>query len=126
MQTIIKLTELYDQIRPILIKVGLTKLQSVAHDFSKIKDEDEANQALIWLKSFYDIRIKEYLKARSLVPEDHWKAYENLGATGLYEQNELNKARRALLEDWRHRPNAFRKTKLPKPKVKSKKKKVKK
>jgi hypothetical protein len=118
--TITQLTELYDQVRPVLIKAGLTKLQSVAHDFSKIKDEDETETALVWLKSFSEIRITAYLKARNLVSEKQWIAYENIGATGLYEQNELNRAKKALLEEWRHRPNAFRKVKLPKPKPKNK------
>jgi hypothetical protein len=105
-----QLIELYETVRPLLLQLGLTR-QSIAYrrDNFERADDNQIAEATKWLQSFIDIRVANYKFARARHTDERWAIIEGMGRNGLWEHEELIKAKEQLIVDWRSRPNILKK-----------------
>lgn len=123
--TVKHLIERYEQLRPFLIKLGLSPSQ-IAYKRENIENANhkEITDTVHWLDAFAKIRIGNYNEARGLVSEERWQYYETVCPdAGTYEQQQLAEATEALKLDWKNRPALLKKVKEPVKGGKKKKKK---
>lgn len=102
-----KLTKLLDEMRPILLAVGIHEKRLIIN--VERKQVKTLVDAYDWLHELYlSSEFELAKKARSLVSEEVWGNYNLLGIKDLQEQILWNKAKDNLLKRWRHkRPNIF-------------------
>ena len=104
------ISDLISEIKPVLLEVGIGT-PSIAFKSKKIEelDEREFGNILKWF-NLVKAAVVNYHDRKGLVPESRWREYENLCITGLTEQRLLKVAKDALIDIWRKRPEALKRT----------------
>lgn len=101
-----QISQLVSELRNVLLEVGI-KPTGIAFKKEKIEQAPEKQQehALAWLKGFKDVYVRDYQKAKSLVPKLTQAMYElSKLSYKTYEEDEVKESRLHLIEAWRKRP----------------------
>jgi len=94
-------------IAPVMEKILGGVITVKPSDDQTVKNLEEA---MNWMTDFIDCEIREYQYVRTLLPESTWANYEMLDLTDTVEWKMLKTAKKVVMEKWKKRPSAIKRT----------------